>query len=205
MNNRSLSPAGFALAIVVLCSCGGGGASGSKGTVPNPSVTPTPVSSTIPQATPTPAAVGSYAFHIISLVAGVSTTSVGVFPVANPTLPAGQTLGSPAANAVVTYPDGTSQVANANGFFQAAASSYVQSHAQVIQTNPLSIPYVRVSDATGAAQPGGANVVAVSASAPSNRIVGLTVAPAGSEIFASGSVLLIAQGTSVDDLVAAPG
>ncbi len=205
MNNRGLIPAGVALAIVALSACGGGGAGGSKGTVPGPSTTPTPVPSTAPQVTPTPAAVGSYAFHIISLVAGVSTTSVGLFPVANPTLPAGQTLGAPAANAVITYPDGSSQIANANGFFQAAASSYVQSHAQVIETNPLSIPYVRVSDATGAAQPGGANVVAVSASVPSNRIVGLTVAPAGSEIFANGSVLLIAQGTSVDDLVATPG
>ncbi|MHB8461686.1 MAG: hypothetical protein ACYDA1_03470 [Vulcanimicrobiaceae bacterium] len=200
-----LPVAGVLLALIAMSGCGGGGGSSSGNSLPKPSATPTPTSTNAPLPTASPAAPGSYTVHIISLVAGVSTTSVGVFPVANPSLPAGQTLGSPAANAVITYPDGTSQVAGANGFFQAAASSYVQSHAQVIQTNPSTIPYVRVSDATGSAQPGSANVVAVSASASSNRIVGITVAPAGSEIFATSSLLLVAQGTSVDDLVAAPG
>ncbi len=191
--------AAFALAAVVpLGACSGGGASGSAVGPAQPSASP-------PAApTPTPAAVGTQAFHIVIESSGMSTVALAPSGT-TPVLPPGFLVGSPVANAAVTYPDGSVQYADGAGVFRPAVSSYAAKYAATLQTSAAAQPFVKVSDPQGGAIAGGANVLVYASANATPRLGGVALLPTAALLFSGSTLTLVAAGTDVDDLVASLG
>ena len=184
-----------------LAACGGGGASAPPS---GPSAAPSgaPSATATPAALPTPIAspVSTYVFHIVTLT---STSGLAAYNTTTPALPTGTTLGSPVPNAILTYPDGSTQTADASGTLLASASSYATTHALVVQTSGGTAPFVRLADPLSASS-GGGTLSASTTSGQSARFAGITVAPNGDELFSGQNVTLVAQATTLDDLVTVP-
>ena len=190
--------AAFALAAAVpLSACsGGGGASGSAVGPAQPSASPA--------VAPTPTAVGTQAFHIVIESSGMRTVALAPTGT-SPALPPGFLVGSPVANAAVTYPDGSVQYADGSGVFRAAASSYAAKYAATLQTSAAAQPFVKVSDPQGGVVAGGANVLVYASGNATSRLGGVALLPTAALLFSGNTLTLVAAGTDVDDLVASLG
>lgn len=144
---------GLGLFAVVLsvAACGGGGGSGAVGvrpTTPPQSVVPVPTSSGI--AIQGHWFIGPNALHASELV-----------PAGQPAvLPPGGIDGGGIAHAIVIYPDGSKQIADANGYFNPSASSYALAHQKLLQGNALAQPQVILVDPLGINPPTSATVTA---------------------------------------------
>src|ERR1700730_737176 len=123
-------------ALLALVGCGGAGGS-TQG--PPPRVTPVPVPTSTPRA-----------YQTRYVVAGSTRRLVQVVPLgSSPAAPPGGSIGAPVAGAVVTYPGGSRQLADASGVFVPSQSSYGVAHRKLLQTVPEAQPYVVIADPTG--------------------------------------------------------
>ena len=133
----------FALAAaLVLVACGGGSGGGKSAVGVSP-----------PPASPVPApTASSTAYQVHSIVELDGSISLEGFAGAAPLTPPGVTLGPAIAGAVITYPDGSQQVADQQGNFVPSQSAYgVAFHAQ-LELNAGAQPMVVLSDPAGAAR-----------------------------------------------------
>lgn len=197
---------------ISLSACGGGGA-GS----PAPGKT-----SSAPGATPVPtSAARQYQVHkIISFNTGEQFTQTvpGNGNHAPPIPPGGRLRdGGPVAGALITYPDGSVQIADSSGVFLPSASSYAQKNQNKLQTDPNAQPLIVVSDPAGQAKPSTARVaayvsapLAVSAMVRSTKsgtlgsienLAGISLLQPNSSIFSTDSLNLDVQGTDVNNNV----
>lgn len=174
-----------ALSIALLTGCGGGG-----------SGTPSTTGST-GGGVPTPPALSTQAYHVIGpdAVHAVVIAKAGS-PVTAP--PGFQILG-PLANGVLTYPDGSTQMTDANGKFSPAAASYVQKYSALLQSSSVVQPAIKITSSSGVR--GTATLAALAASS-SAALAGVTVAPNAARLFSGETIVLSATGTGTDDRVA---
>jgi hypothetical protein len=111
----------------------------------------------------------------------------------------------PVPGAIVTYPDGTTQTADANGIFTPAAAKYALSNDAVLELNPDAQPAVKVQDPHGSALAVSSTVAAFADASSGTPLAGLRTLPAGTEVFSGASVLLSAEATDTSDHAASLG
>lgn len=169
-----------------LTACGGAGSSSPGAPAGGTRSTPTP-----------PPALTTKAFHIIgpASVHAIVIAAAGA-PVS---VPAGFQLAGPVAGGVLTYPDGSTQVTDANGMFSPASAAYVQQHSITLQTSGVTQPSLKISGSSGAV--GTANLIPLAA-ASNAPLAGVTLLPNAAEVFSGEAVVLSAAGTDADDRVA---
>lgn len=137
MNSARLTLNGAVLAALsLLAACGGAGNGGPRagGNVP----------------TPLPTGGASYQGHIVvEFGAGRRTEIVPAGSAA--VLGQGETDAGPIPNGIVIYPDGSKQIADANGYFVPYLSSYGTKNSARLQGNAQAQPQVIVVDPKGSA------------------------------------------------------
>ncbi|GAC1654024.1 MAG: hypothetical protein NVS9B12_04380 [Vulcanimicrobiaceae bacterium] len=193
--------------VLALTACGGGGGSGSPGV--RGSTQPPP---------PPPAAGRPYQVRIVIGFSGARSTETVPGNGNNLAIgPAGSKDGGPVPGARITYPDNSTQVADAGGVFVPSASSYAQKNQKFLQTNPNAQPLVVVSVPAGKTKPSTARVAAY-ASAPVvtaavlrspssatlgmiNNLAGVSLLQPTSSMFSSDVLDLDVQGSDVHDNV----
>ena len=155
----------------------------------------------VPTSSPTSAPITTFAFHIIgpdsSRRAGVAAAGSTV------TLPAGYTYGGPIANAILTYPDGSSQQADANGVFTSAKSNYAATYAITLGIRAVEQPVLKIMDPSGGSSAGIGIVTPFASSAGGAPIGGVTVLPHAAMLFPGELVTLLAVGTDAADNISA--
>lgn len=126
----------------LLAGCGGGSSSASvaQGAGAGPTPAPGPTASASPP---------SYVVHVIIDASG--SQSITTLP-AGAANPPGVNVGAVVPGAIVTYPDGSQQVADLNGVVVPAASSYGVANSLALETNLEAAPFVTVSDPSGTAR-----------------------------------------------------
>lgn len=209
----------FFVLAAALAGCGGGG--GGSVSVPRPHVTSTPVS---PQVRPTPTASG-LAIQGHAYIGIDARVHAIIYPAnAAPVLPPGATDQGPLANAVVIYPDGSKQIADATGMFVPSQSAYGQKHKALLGSSAQSQPAVMVVDPRGAASPLYATIPAYSSAAGlihrvaqnamrrgfsmrmraqgvQTNLAGITLLPQQSSLLSSGLLYLNVLGTDANNNV----
>lgn len=145
---RNVTIAGSLLMGLALAACGGGGGSG-----------PAPSSHTVPSPTPPPASPQPQFIHVIIFSNGKHSTET-VPNGSTPALPPGAKDGGTLARANIIYPDGSLQVADANGGFDPAKSSFATTYQKQLQSEASIQPLIVVTDPAGAASPSTAVVSA---------------------------------------------
>lgn len=194
----------YVLAFVCSCgvaACSGGGSSGGiagggqNGGGPPPTQAPT--------SSPSPAAITPFAFHIIG---PESIRSIGVAPSNSTiTLPPGYTYGGAVANAIVTYPDGTSQRSDSNGLFSPSQSPYASKYVATLGTRALAQPVVKVADPQGTSTTGLGIVTPFASASGAAQLGGVTVVPDIAQLFPAELLTLVAVGTDTDDRISELG
>ncbi|GAC1402701.1 MAG: hypothetical protein NVSMB64_02940 [Candidatus Velthaea sp.] len=144
------------LLLTFAAGCAGGTAGSARSSLPLPSPLP---SAAAPAPTPPPTTGRQYLTRFVVSLSG--QRSLQVYPLTGaPVAPPGGTVGGVVAGAVVSYPDGTTQIADATGSFAPFRSTYAQARQKLLQTSPQSQPVVIVSDPKGTAKPVAAHVSA---------------------------------------------
>lgn len=105
-------------------------------------------------------------------------------------LPTGFTDKGPVANAVVTYPDGSTQIADANGNFTASMSSYAQAHEATLERDTEAQPAIKVQDPARGTPATVATILGYAGSQTSATIAGVRTLPLASELFSGDTMLL---------------
>lgn len=105
----------------------------------------------------------------------------------------------PVPGAIVTYPDGSTQIADASGIFTPPAAKYGQSNDQYLELNPDAQPAVKVQDPSGTALAGSATIPGYADASAGAPLEGLRTLPAGTELFSGTSVLLSAEAADTSD------
>ena len=124
-------------AVVLATGCGGGGGSPRAATGPAPS--------------PLPTGGSTYQGHIV--VEFGNTRHTEIVPAGSaPVLGQGETDGGPIARAIVIYPDGSKQVADANGYFTPYQSAYGTKNQALLHGNAQAQPQVILVDPAGSAR-----------------------------------------------------
>lgn len=194
------------LIVLALAACGGGGGGGSA-PGPGPSPTPQPTAN-------------ANTYQVRFIIEEDGSTGLEVVPSGGqPVAPSGGQVGQPDAGAIVTYPDGSTQIADASGDFVPAQSTYAQANAHQLETSPEAQPYVVVSDAQGKAAPTALYVSAyngatlatasfarrpqgglrlASSSQPTVSLGGVRTLPAGFALFTNETTTLHVQGVDID-------
>lgn len=139
----------FGLILVLgaaLGACSGGGA----GTAGPP--TPGPSGTAIPKVKPTPTAPGLVIQGHIFV--GIGKKHAELVPQGSQAfIPAGATDAGAVAGAIIIYPDGSKQIADANGYFAPSQSSYAISHKNLLASSAQAQPQIILIDPTGQAAP----------------------------------------------------
>lgn len=195
---RSKLPVGLAMLAGILAACGGGGHIGSP--LPQPSSAPS--SSPTAPATPPGGAPTTFAFHIITLSTKLNT--VVTVHSQTPIAPPGFSFASPVPNAVVTYADGSTQTANAQGGFQTATSSYAQNNMMPMQYNAAAAPIAFVADPL--AQAVGSVLALGPAFSPSSNapILGVELSPLAATANSGDTILLALSAVTLDGAAISP-
>ena len=127
---------------IALAGCGGGSpASAALGQGPAPTAAPGPSATSSAPA---------YVVHVIIEASGAQNLTL--LP-AGAQAPSGASVGPAIPGAIVTYPDGSQQVADLNGAIVPANSAYGQANAATLETNLEAAPFVTISDPNGAGRP----------------------------------------------------
>jgi len=211
IGSRAATMVAAGAALAWLSGCGGGGGTAAPGAATAPGTgSPSPA--------PTAGAT-TYQVHFIITMAG--QTQLEVTPGnAAPVAPPGGSVGAAAAGAVVTYPNGSTQVADAAGAFVPSASAYAVGNAAAIQTNPVAQPHVKVAVPGGQSQPaatyvsayGAASIAMSSLRRPAaqarfaegsgalTNLAGVLVLPVATALSPGDVMTLQVEGTDVDDL-----
>src|SRR5579883_2487558 len=143
------------LSALLLAACGGGGSASASAPGGSNGHTPAP-------ATPPPASGQPQTVHrVIGFSQHTMTESVPGSDA--PALPPGFSDAGPLAHAVIVYPDGSTQVADGNGVYDPAKSSYAFKYQAQLGRNASVQPIVVLTDPTGAAAPSTAAVSAYGA------------------------------------------
>lgn len=185
-----------------LTGCGGGGA-GAPGAAPQ--TTP----SSGPQVKATPTSSGLTIFgHAFT---GIGKKHAELFPAGSqPYIPAGATDGGPIPNAIVIYPDGSKQIADANGGFSPSQSSYAKKNHALLASSANAQPQIILLDPKGIAAPIYATVPAYASSAGliaqtaqrspnAHRGAQFTVNPLGSTTNLAGVTILPQQASMLSN------
>jgi hypothetical protein len=159
--------------------------SGSSSAPPNSTGTGLQLPGTPKSATTAPPAVAQ-AHFFISLG---STRGIVVSPAGAP-LPSGVADAGPVANAVVTYPDGSTQIADANGNFTASNSGYARQHEATLESDTEAQPSIKVQDPARSAVATAATILGYAGSQLGSTIAGIRTLPLASELFSGDTVLL---------------
>lgn len=132
-------------AAAALTACSGGG--GSTGAVPPVGATPPP-----PSSIPGPSSLNSYTSYTVYSGTWGGQTYLEVLPLG--VAPASQLQNEVALpGAVIQYPDGTTQVADTLGNFDASQSAWAQANINAVLANPSLEPEVIVSNPGSSAPP----------------------------------------------------
>ena len=197
----ALLPIVFALAA---CSSGSStSAVGRAGPPPGGTTPAIPATSQAPQ----------FVFHVILDSTGRRQTLVA--STASPVLPPGITNAGPVSGGIVTFPDGSTEIADVNGKFTPSQSQYaaLAANAPLIATQLEAQPYVKITDPTGASGGSSAVVPAYdaanaatlppgSAHAGSPFLAGMRTLPAALGLYPGAIGAVTAQGTDFDDEIA---
>ncbi|TAM73227.1 hypothetical protein EPN44_14470 [bacterium] len=206
LRRRVSSLVAAGLVALALAACGGGG-SAPSGANANANPTPQPTASA-----------GIYQVRYIIDEDG--SINLEVFPAdGQPVAPPGGQVGQPDGGAVVTYPDGSTQAADAAGDFIPAQSAYAQGNIRQLETSSEAQPYVIVSDPQGKAAPtstdvtayNGATVASASfarrpvgglrltaSTGPVVSLGGVRTLPAGFALFANEIATVHVEGVDID-------
>ena len=193
-----------------------------RGGPPTPSPTRTPVVGPTSSVQPTPQAGGPSTQErwIIGFLAQRQSELVPAGSA--PVVPPGGRDGGPISNAVVIYPDGSKQIADANGMFSPWQSSYAQRHQRLLRSSAQSQPQIIVIDpsaqnppvyGTVAAYQSAAGLIQKSVQLTSasrishavrhlvgrqTNLVGVTLLPQQTSLLSTGGLYLTVLGTSAD-------
>lgn len=139
VNIRSITLKALACATVALLAACGGGGSGAPRSTAGTSPTPPPTGGS------------SYQGHIVVEFGNGRHTEI-VPAGGAPALGPGESDGGPIPRGVVIYPDGSKQVADANGIFTPYLSSYGTKNQALLQANAQAQPQVIIVDPRGTAR-----------------------------------------------------
>jgi len=118
-----------------------------------------------------------------------STRGIVVSP-AGAALPTGFTDKGPVPSAVVTYPDGSTQIADASGRFTASMSVYAQAHEATLEGDTEAQPSIKVQDPARATLATAATVLGHVGPQTNATIAGIRTLPLASEVFSGDTLLL---------------
>ena len=118
-----------------------------------------------------------------------STRGIVVIP-AGAALPTGFTDKGPVPNAVVTYPDGSTQIADASGTFAASMSAYAQAHEATLEGDTEAQPSIKVQDPARGTLATAATVLGHVGPQSNATIAGVRTLPLASEVFSGDTLLL---------------
>ena len=118
-----------------------------------------------------------------------STRGIVVSP-AGAALPTGFTDKGPVPNAIVTYPDGSTQIADASGTFAASMSAYAQAHEATLEGDTEAQPSIKVQDPARGTLATAVTVLGHVGPQINATIAGVRTLPLASEVFSGDTLLL---------------